>query len=407
MPDNTKVLYETAAPSGVADALFGMFKQDEEMAQYAKKKDIDTNAAVKLKEQENKFQTSLSMLNQRYRLDLVDKENAIAQSNLMTQGRALAGQLGSAANTVSAQTGQPILGLNQQGAPQTPGQSTGEEALPWNANPIDPMAASAMLPLFGKAVDHEFRKMEEKTKQDFTDKRDLLNNKLGFTTVSQQKGAADLAGLLESIDPKDARIPIARALAEPGTKSADWMAHIPKLSQDYEASKTALKKIQATGQFRKELSAEHDNRMAAAGQALATIKQGGAKAKAAMIDLEREHRSIAANMSRMQAESNQITQNFGAMVYKTTAEEDAARIEQKRLNDKIAEVGTGLSNIERVMNAYNRDNMPPGPAEVATDQAKKQAAFQKALGGKDPSKLNQKERDAVNLEANRLYNGGK
>src|SRR3972149_4220506 len=182
MPDNTKTLYETPAPGGAGDALFEIFKQNTEMEQYAKKKEIDTNAAVKLKTQEQDFSTALANLNQRFRLDVLERENALSQSNILAQGQAISGQIGQQALGLSERTGEAVPGLTEQ-----------------------------------------------RQQQSFTTQRDELSRKLGMTTVNEQKAAADLSTLLSSIDPNDPDAIIAKAYAEPGKQSKDWTAVIPKI----------------------------------------------------------------------------------------------------------------------------------------------------------------------------------
>src|SRR3990167_7441983 len=103
MADNTKTLYETPAPGGAGDALFEIFKQNTDMEQYAKKKEIDTNAAIKLKTQENQFNTALTNLNQKFKIDLMERENAMSQANIFTQGQAVAGQVSKGAVGLSQQ----------------------------------------------------------------------------------------------------------------------------------------------------------------------------------------------------------------------------------------------------------------------------------------------------------------
>jgi len=409
MPDNTKVLYETPAPGGAGDALFEIFKQNTEMEQYAKKKEIDTNAAVKLKTQEQDFSTALANLNQRFRLDVLERENALSQSNILAQGQAISGQIGQQALGLSERTGEAVPGLTEQGQMFESGQArTGPSAVPWNVQPVNPLAAQSAASMFAKEMDNQFRKTEQRQQQSFTTQRDELSRKLGMTTVNEQKAAADLSTLLSSIDPNDPDAIIAKAYAEPGKQSKDWTAVIPKISAQYQARKAKMEQLNRQGQIRAQYMQMHDANMAKAKTALEILKMSsGAKANAALTDLKKEHSSMGVTLGSLQRQQQQISMNETAGLYDTTQQRTDAQKEQFRLTQDIQRIQGNMLEIESAMNFHNQKNMPPSTQQVQDEAGRRTAIKAQVLKGRDPAKMSEKQRTEANIEMNRLYNEGR
>ena len=409
MADNTKILYETPAPSGAGDALFEIFKQNTDMEQYAAKKEIDTNAAIKLKTQEQDFRTVLTNLDQRFRLDMMERENAMAQSNILAQGKALAGQVGQTALGFSERTGETVPGLTEQGQMFESGQAkTGPSAVPWSVQPIDPLAAKSAATTLAQEMDNQFKMAEQRQQQSFSTQRDELNRKLGMTTIGEQKTAADLATLLSSIDMKDPDAIIARAYAEPGKQSKDWAAVIPKISANYQARKAKMEQINKQGQIRAQYMQMHDANMAKARTALEVLKNSsGAKANAALTDLKKEHSSVAITLSSLQRQQQQISMNISAGAYDTNEQQTKAMQEQFRLDSEVKRVQKDLIEMESAMNFHNQKNMPPSTQQVQDEAGRRAQIKEQVLKGRDPAKMSEKQRTEANIEMNKLYNEGK
>src|SRR6266498_1305601 len=165
MPDNTKVIDTSPAPSGAANALFDIFKNNTEMDQYAKKKDIDVNAAKQLNSQQNQFATGLAELHNKFQLQQAENTHNLAMADELRKGNALAGLVGEQSKAFSQRTGQPVFGITSQGAPETPGQSTGEETLPWNVKTPPPLAANEAATIFGKTLSDRFASLENQRQE--------------------------------------------------------------------------------------------------------------------------------------------------------------------------------------------------------------------------------------------------
>lgn len=412
MPDNTKTLYETPAPSGAADALFNMFKQNTEMEQYAKKKDIDTNAAVKLKEQENKFTTGLETMRNNYDMEKTVREHAYNESLLMKRGTALGETIGQQATQMSNQTGEPILGLTQKGpAPLAPGstfETPGAQGIApgadmgynpsanqFSALPINPMAAPEVATIFGKAVDDIYKRKEATEGRSYLEQRDALNRTLGMTSIAEQTAAKDLAAMIRAADPKDARIPVLERFAQPGAQRADWEKTVPTMAQKFEDSKTKMRQITLQGQFRSSLMTQHDAALARIVELKAKVAGGGPAAAKAITNLRKEQNGLNDVLNGLEASIAQTTANIAAGSYETSAEQNKAMQEQYKARTDAAKVRDQLSEINMLIHQYNSAPPPPSTDDKAKDAAAKQALGAKVLqdmGIKDPSKMTDKQK---------------
>jgi hypothetical protein len=397
MPDNTRTLYKTDPPSGAADALFGVMKQNMDLEQYAKKKDIDTGAAQKLNEQENTFRTGLAHLNQKFQLQKISEERAYAESEVLKTGAALNAVTQSQALASSNATGKGVLGLTKSLPPDPSGYDTPQDRRFAPVGEMDPRGASLYTGMLGRHLTEIFNERERASKQSFDTEKDALNKALGLTTVAQQSAAQTLVKLLRASDPNDARIPIVEIYAQPGSQSNDFERDVMKVANEFEDTKKRISLLNTQGQQRMAQMREHDaniQNLAKLKAKLAESKDGAGSSKA-ITDLRKGQSSLKATLSSFEFEISNITNNFNAMVYKNETERAAARTLQQKYKDDAADLRDKITEIDTAIAVHNQKNMPPSDKDKRdTAESKRElgARILKEMGIKDPSKMSDKQK---------------
>lgn len=394
MPDNTKVLYETAAPSGAADALFGIFKQDVEMEQYAKKKDIETNAAAKLKEQENKFATSLLTLKNQYDVSMADKAATNAQNALLAKGTALGGFAQKQALETSRQTGQSIPGLTSQ-MPDPSGYNTEQDG--WMQDTIDPRAGEAAAKLMENVFSSELRKKEVKEKASYDDARILLRDKLELISDDEAAAARALHGELKTMDPTNMNIPLLQGFMTPGqSHKRDYYKVIPQISAQVEKSKAQLaygKAMESARLARQVQLHEMDNTTK---KAIADLTKGPTAAGKAMDTLRKNQSGIMTIFQTYRAEASELNKAFGGGML-STADEKINRARLLEVNEEIEKIRPRLEELNKAMLQHTA-TVTPNVMSPAEKQAKSAKIIQEVLKGRDPKKLSKDEYTKANAE---------
>ena len=399
MPDNTKTLYTTPATSGAADALFEIFKSNTEMEQYAKKKDIDTNAAVKLKEQEHGFATSLKALDNRYQISLADHRATIARNEMLAAGTAVGQLVGKQAVGLSRQTGDVLPGLTSR-IPDPSGYNTEHEG--FMANMIDPRAADHAAKMFESAFSSELRKREVKEKASYDDQRILLRDKLDLISDDEAAAARALKHELQTVDPTNLSIPLLQGFETAGqAHKRDYYKVIPQISANFEKSRRQLEygKAMETARLARQTQLhEMDNTTK---RAIAELTQGGTAANKAMDTLRKNQSGVMTIFQTYKAEASELNKAFAAGL--STADERINRARFAEVNAEIEKIRPRLEELNNAMLKYTA-TITPNKVSDAEKAARMATIKAQVLKGRDPAKMSKKERDDANVEMNALYN---
>lgn len=358
---------DPVAESGAGTALFEIFKQNQELEQYAKKKDVDTSAAMKLRTQENEFATGLATLHSKYRMAEADAASNRAMQDLTIKGTALGQMVSGQAKQLSEQTGQGIPGLTYQGAPETPNQSTGEEAMPWQTSPVNPLAATESAKVFESAFSSELRKREAKSQISYQSERDMLRDKLGLITDSHAKAATSLKAQLEAIDPTNANIPLLDAFLEPGqAHQADFSRTVPQIAMQVEKAKAALNLAKAMESSRLERMKQVTSMQIQSRELIAKLNREGKQDNQSMLQLRRVQTGFSAHYQTLRNDADRLSQQLNAGMLSGPGEMQA-RAQLAQTEQAIQTVQASIDSVNQAMIAQMTKVQPTGPSN--TEQA--------------------------------------
>lgn len=407
MPDNTREIQGSTAPSGAADALNTLFQQNQELEHYAKKKDIDTGAAIKLKTQENEFQTGLVTLHQKFNLQSAQNASDLALQKSMQVGTAMNELTQRAAVAQSQASGVGIPGLTQQGPPENPMQSAGEASLPWNAQGIHPLAAAEAKDMFIKTFESELRKSEKESGISFQAQRDEMKHKLGYMTTQETQSARTMAAQLRAVDPNNPQAAFLDSFTsdEHPAQASDWVKHGGTIAAQIQNTKAKLEQINAQGASRMAImSAIHatDN---TSKERIAALRGDTAAANKAMGDLTKLKGAYATHLQSLQSTQLVLNQQINSMTL-GAAEQKAAQAELAQNQIAIQQIQGSLSGIETAMLQHLSKSptpTPPSETDIANIQERIKASVFKANGITDPAKATAAQKKKAQAEFDQQF----
>jgi hypothetical protein len=412
MPDNTRTITDNDLTRGnaPADALFGMFKQNADLAQYAAKKDIDTGAALKLNKQKADDATALATLHQKFNLESAKNVADIARQQAMESGTAINALTSARGMGLSAATGHEIPGITTGVPGTTQETSTGETggAEPqFTPNVLHPLAAAAA----DKAVSGEatayLTQLGRKADVDMLMAKDTLHDSLNMMNSSEQEAAKNLANDLRLTNPGDPSIRALEGLQAPGGKKADYYAIVKEKATMVDKAKNDLAHIKAMGEERLEYGKTITGMKTQSAELIAKMKQDGQVAKDAMKNLVILQGNVKAQLASMHS-SQALQQKIAADPMSTTTVVQNAIREYAETGKLITEQEAHLRGIEAEMIKNNAQTTPNPPSDTEKSAVKQRiganAARSLGLDKKDPEKWTETEKAQFEVEVRRAYN---